>query len=133
VTSSAKANTYRNKLAADTLWKAPEGVFWARATGFFYQANEWFCRLLGYSEEELRALHVCDIAIDLETSQWDVFWRQAGEQGGLRHEGGLATKLQKMIIVEIRACLLTIEGDQLMCGFVREAVDPHRGDRIATG
>jgi PAS domain S-box-containing protein len=101
-------------------------VFWARATGFFYQANEWFYRLLGYSEEELRAMHVCDIAIDLDKSQWEVFWRQAGRQGGLRHEGGLATKLQETVIVEIRACLLTIDGDQLMFGFVRDSVNPNR-------
>jgi PAS domain S-box-containing protein len=126
ISSKSKSNTQRNTLAAGTLERAPEGVFWARATGLFYQANDWFYRLLGYSEEELRAMHVCDIAIDLDKSQWDVFWRQAGRQGGLRHEGGLATKLQESVIVEIRACLLTIDGDQLMCGFVRDAVNPNR-------
>jgi PAS domain S-box-containing protein len=126
ISSKSKSNIQRNTLAAGTLERAPEGVFWARATGFFYQANDWFYRLLGYSEEELRAMHVCDIAIDLVKSQWDVFWRQAGRQGGLRHEGGLATKLQESVIVEIRACLLTIDGDQLMCGFVRDAVNPNR-------
>ncbi|MCB2218649.1 sigma-54 interaction domain-containing protein [Desulfofustis glycolicus] len=126
MTISSKSNTARNRLAVNTIERAPEGIFWVRATGFFYQANEWFYRLLGYSEEELRALHVCDVAIDLEKAQWDVFWRQAGKPGGLRHEGGLATKLQESVIVEIRACLLPIDGDQLMCAFVRDLVDPHR-------
>jgi len=125
VTISSKSNPPRNKLAADTIWKAPEGVFWAHATGFFYQANEWFCRLLGYSQEELQAMHVCDILTDLEKSQWDVFWRQAGKQGGLCRGGGLTTKQQEIIIIEIKACLLTIDRDQLMCGFVRESVNPH--------
>jgi PAS domain S-box-containing protein len=121
MTISSKSKTHRSRLAANTLENAPEGVFWVRATGFFYQANEWFCRLLGYSEEELQAMHVCDIAIDLDKSQWDSLWRQAGGKGGLCHEGGLVTKLRGRVIVEIRACLLTIEDEQLMVGFVRDS------------
>jgi PAS domain S-box-containing protein len=125
VTISSKAKIHRSSLAANTIESAPEGVFWVRATGFFYQGNEWFYRLLGYSEEELQAMHVCDIAIDLDKSQWDSLWEQAGREGGLCHEGSLATKLRERVIVEIKACRLTIDGEQLMCGFVRDSVNRH--------
>ena len=99
---------------------ATEGVFWVKATGLFQQANRRFCELLGYSEEALQSLRLCDLATDLSKSQWPHLWRQFREEKILHHQGGLATKTGEVVAVEIKACFLMFGGEELMCGFVRE-------------
>lgn len=99
---------------------APEGVFWLKATGLFHQANRRFCELLGYSEEALQSLHLCDLLTDLSKPQWPQLWRQFCEEKIWHHRGGLATKMGQVVTVEISASFLKFGGEDLMCGFVRE-------------
>ncbi len=107
-------------LAQSSIEQAPEGVFWVKSTGIFHQVNRRFCELLGYSEKELQALHICDLATDLSKSHWPNLWRQFCKTKILDHHGGFITKTEKVITVEIKGSFLSIGGQDLMCGFVRE-------------
>ena len=123
----SKSDSHRQHLAQCSIEQAPEGVFWVNPAGFFLKVNLRFCEQLGYSEDELPALHICDLVTDWSKSQWPERWLQLRRQHLIYYEGGLTTRLGDVVDVEISACLLRYGNDELMCGFVRESVRRHKG------
>ena len=123
----SKSDSHRQHLAQCSIEQAPEGVFWVNPAGFFFKVNLRFCEQLGYSEDELPALHICDLVTDWSKSQWPERWLQLRRQHLIYYEGGLTTRLGDVVDVEISACLLRYGNDELMCGFVRESVRRHKG------
>jgi PAS domain S-box-containing protein len=103
--------------------QAPEGVFWAKSNGLFFRVNSTLRDLLGYAEQELQCFHIYDLAEDLNKSQWLQLWKRFRQQKVLNHKVGFKTKWQKVLLVEIKASLVTLCREDLMCGFVREIRD----------
>lgn len=122
-----KSGHHRQLLAESSIEQAPDGVFWVSSPGFFQQVNLRFCELLGYSESELRSLHICDLTADWSKPRWPDLWQQFCGQSSLYYEGGLTTRLGEEVAVEINAGLLRFGGRELMCGFVREIVRGKKG------
>ena len=123
----SKSNSHGQRLGQYSIEQAPEGVFWVKPAGFFSQVNLRFCEQLGYSEEELQALHICDLATDWSKSRWPEQWQQLRKQRVIYYEGGLTTRLGNVIDVEISASLLRYGDKELMCGFVRESARRQKG------
>jgi formate hydrogenlyase transcriptional activator len=123
----SKSDNHWQHLAQCSIEQVPEGVFWVNPAGFFYKANLRFREQLGYSEEELPALHICDLVTDWSKSQWSERWQQLREQHLIYYEGGLTTRLGDVVDVEISACLLRYGDEELVCGFVRESIHRHKG------
>jgi PAS domain S-box-containing protein len=101
--------------------QAPEGVFWATSSGLIHHANPRFCELLGYSEGELKSLHICNLLTAWPRSKWPQLWQECREQQAFYCESGLTTKFGDVIAVEINAGLLNFDSEALMCGFVRDS------------
>ena len=121
-----KADIQRQMLARHSIEHAPEGVFWANSAGLFRQVNPRFCEMLGYTEEELQVLHIFDLATDWGRPQWPELWQRFQERNLRHYHGGLATKFGDVVQVEISADLLQFEGEELMCGFVRDIASRER-------
>ncbi|MEJ2247631.1 MAG: PAS domain S-box protein, partial [Acidobacteriota bacterium] len=122
-----KINSHRQHLSQYSIEQAPEGVFWVEPGGFFIKVNFRFCEQLGYSEEELQALHICDLLTGWNKSRWSKRWQQLRNHHLIYYEGGLTTRLGNVVNVEISACLLKYGDEELMCGFVRESARRHKG------
>jgi len=122
-----KIDSHRQHLAQYTIEQAPEGVFWVEPGGYFIKVNFRFCEQLGYSEEELQALHICDLLTGWNKSRWSKRWQQIRNQHLIYYEGGLITRLGNVVNVEISACLLKYGDEELMCGFVRESTRRQKG------
>ena len=123
----SKTDSHRQHLAQRSLEQAPEGVFWVKPAGFFSQVNLKFCEQLGYSEEELQSLHICDLMTGWSKSRWPERWQQLRKQHLIYYEGGLTTRLGNVVDVEISARLLRYGDEELMCGFVRESARRQKG------
>ena len=80
----SKTDSHRQHLAQRSLEQAPEGVFWVKPAGFFSQVNLKFCEQLGYSEEELQSLHICDLMTGWSKSRWPERWQQLRKLRGSR-------------------------------------------------
>jgi formate hydrogenlyase transcriptional activator len=118
---------FSRELAQYSIAQAPAGVFWTRYTGSVFQANHRFCELLGYAEEQLRALHICDIVTDWPKSRWPEQWGLFRKQDIVRYEGGLTTRLGDVTPVEISATLLRYGDEEVLCGFVQDGAPRQTG------
>ncbi len=118
---------FPQNLARSSIAQAPAGMFWVRSTGSIFQANQKFCEQLGYAEEELHALHICDLVTDWNKQRWPEHWRQFRKQGVVYYEGGLTTHLGDVMSVEISARLLRYDGEEVLCGIVHENIHRRKG------
>jgi PAS domain S-box-containing protein len=118
---------FHQDLAQRTIAQAPAGLFWVARSGSVLHANSWFCGQLGYDEEELFALHICDLVTDWRKSGWPEKWRQFRERDYIHYEGGLTTRLGDVIAVEISAKLISYDDAELVCGFVHESASRQKG------
>jgi diguanylate cyclase (GGDEF)-like protein/PAS domain S-box-containing protein len=101
---------------------ASDGIHVLDMQGNLAQANDAFCRLLGYAQEELQGMHV---------TEWDVRWSaceieerfdrllQKDELFEARHQ----RRDGSIVDVEIHACSVVIGGKQLMYASARDITE----------
>lgn len=62
-----------------TIDEAPIAVFWMNRNAGFTYVNNQACRSLGYTREELMALHLSDIDPAYPMEKWDAIWENEGQ------------------------------------------------------
>jgi len=103
--------------------KAPDAVFWLDRSGLITYINEQACRSLGYTKEELLALHLWDIDPDFPEKRWAVVWEEDAVTGHSfintrhRHKDGA------FIPVEISANHLTLGDKEYHVAFARDITE----------
>jgi PAS domain S-box-containing protein len=101
--------------AVDT---APDAVFWMDRDGRVVYVNERACGLLGYTREELLALHVWDIDAAVSEERWSESWRE--KLLGEMTETWYRRKNETRIPVEVSASDVEVGGKRLRVAFVRD-------------
>ncbi len=99
---------------------ASDGVFWAEPSGRFVYVNEAACRSLGYSREELLAMHVFDLAPKSERQEWSARWQESRTSGSLVYETRHRTPAGRVLPIEITANHVRCDGRERAFGFVRD-------------
>ena len=116
-----KATQFRLEQTQFSLDHAPDGVYWVNENAQLVYTNQWNCELLGYSKEELLTKSILDLnpkfpSIEFYRSEILPKITEAGitfESEHLRKDGSL-------VAVEISARMLSYEGEQLVCAYVRD-------------
>ncbi|MBF0340473.1 MAG: PAS domain S-box protein [Magnetococcales bacterium] len=99
---------------------AADMIFWVEPGGRFVYVNEAMCLAVGYSREELLAMTVSDIHIDLTPDRWGDH-RDDLERAGKRClESVVRTKGGAILQLEIQTTLLEMEGHKILCNFARD-------------
>ncbi len=109
-----------SQIAQDALEHASDGVFWAEPNGRFVYVNEAACRSLGYSREELLAMHIYDLAPEPEQQQWNARWQKLRTSGSLAYESRHRTPAGRVFPIEITANYVSCGGRERAFGFVRD-------------
>ena len=99
---------------------ASDGVFWAEPSGRFAYVNEAACRSLGYSREELLAMHIFDLAPKPERQERSARWQQLRTSGSLVYETRHRTPAGVVFPIEITANFVRRAGRERVFGFVRD-------------
>jgi two-component system cell cycle sensor histidine kinase/response regulator CckA len=97
---------------------APEAVFWMDRDGRFVYVNERACTSLGYTREELSALHVWDIDPNVDRTRWSRLWSEISV--GLTMETQHLRKDGSLVPVDVSAKDLDVDGTRLRVAFVRD-------------
>ncbi|NTV13706.1 MAG: PAS domain S-box protein [Desulfobulbaceae bacterium] len=100
---------------------AADAIFLADQTGRLVDVNEQACLSLGYSRDELLALHVFDVdPLAVANDHQEHLW------AGMLHNQPLTVHSQHrrkdgtLFPVEIRIALITLHGDGFIMGFARD-------------
>jgi len=89
----------------------------------FIDVNNAFCRISGYSREELLSMTVHDIDPDYSAEVWLEFWEKLKQSGSLTFESGHRTKEGKIFPVEITASYFEYNGKEYHVSFARDITD----------
>ncbi len=116
-TAEVERQSRRNTMIVNA---AIDGFFTAGADGRVNDCNEAYCRLLGYSREELLRLHIADIEADETPEEMAAHIGKIVEQGRDRFETRHRCKDGSLIHVEVSVTLAPIDGDPLIFAFVQD-------------
>ena len=131
--SERKRSESQLRLTQFSVDQAAESIFWADCTGRFRYVNESACRKLGYTREELLAMRVQDIDVNVDQQWW---WRHWDQMTGA--DGGAIETLHRRkdgstYPVEISLKYFQFEGHEYVCSFVRDITKRRRAERAMRG
>jgi len=98
--------------------------------GRFVDVNKAFCRIAGYSREELLSMTVHDIDPDYQAEIWSGFWERLKQAGSLKFESRHRTKDGRVFPVEIIATFFEYNGREYHCAFARDITERKRAEEI---
>jgi len=94
----------------------------------FIDVNDTFCRLSGYSREELLSKTVPDIDPNFSAETWPGFWEKLKQSGSLTFESYHRTKEGQVHPVEITATWFEYDGKEYHSGFARDITARKRAE-----
>jgi len=100
--------------------EAPDAVYWIRRDGSLAYVNRSAWQLLGYTREDLLALTLFDIDVDLDRKWWDEHWNEMEDAESATIERRHRHNNGELIPVEVNIRHLTRDGEHLHFSFVRD-------------
>ncbi len=107
---------------------APEEIFWIDPDGRFVYTNNTASRVLEYSHEELRGMHVWDIDPDFSPERWLTHKARTRSLSSFSIESRHRTKTGRIYPVEVTSYSFDFEGQQCRCCFVRDITERKRAE-----
>jgi PAS domain S-box-containing protein len=89
----------------------------------YIDANDTFCRSVGYSREELLSMTAHDIDPNYSAKIWPEFWEKLKQSGSLTFESYHCTKDGKVFPVEVTVTFFEYKGKEYHCGFARDITE----------
>ena len=108
---------------------ANEAMFTIDINQRFVGVNEYACRQLGYSREELLRLTVFDICHSHPFESWEHVWREIKERRSIIVEGEHVTKNGDVFPVETSLMFVNYEGVEYIYAFARDISDRKSADK----
>lgn len=103
-----------------TVDRSADAIFWMNSAGEFSYVNETACRSLGYTREELLALKVYDIDVDVPKERLPELWSEIQSRSSKVFESTHRAKDGRVFPVEVSVNYLEFEGAQYHCSIVRD-------------
>ena len=107
---------------------ANEGIARIAEDGRFRYVNDALCRLLGYRREELLALTVPDVDMELPGEEWRRHWQRLLQQGACVQETRARTKEGQEIPVELAISVLAPFGQAFHFTTLRDLTERKRAE-----
>ncbi|MCX5811560.1 MAG: PAS domain S-box protein [Proteobacteria bacterium] len=102
---------------------ASDNIFWVGPDGQFVYVNEASCRSLGYSREELLAMHVNDLDNYLSAQEKKNAWKTAKKLGTVTFETRQRSKDGRVFPVEILGNYLNFKEKEYFVFFARDITE----------
>jgi len=102
------------------LEKLPYEVVWLNSSGDLVYANEKFCRVTGYSKDEVPALSIKDINITVTSESWSNHWNEVIRNECVNFPAVHKTKGGKFYNLEIFAKLISFNNEKFVCAVAGE-------------
>mgnify|MGYP001548236413 FL=1 len=97
-----------------------DATYWMEEDARIIYANEAASRLVGYSIDELMAMRVYDLNVDLDHTRWPAIWALLKAEGTRTFEARHRHRDGRVLEVEIAAHFLELDGKEYSCAFVRD-------------
>lgn len=97
-----------------------DATYWMEEDARIIHANEAASRLVGYSVDELMAMRVYDLNVDLDRMRWPAIWALLKAEGTRTFEARHRRREGRVLEVEITAYFLELDGNEYSCAFVRD-------------
>ena len=97
------------------LEKLPYEVVWLNSSGNLVYANEKFCRVTGYSKDEVPELSIKDINITVTSESWSNHWNEVIRNECVNFPAVHKTKSGKFYNLEIFAKLISFNNEKFVC------------------
>ena len=111
------------KLTQHCLDQASIGCFWLDDRGRYIYANNKYCELLQYSQDELYHKNIYDIDSKVESSDWSGKWQKLYNEKMLHFENYAQRKDGKIIPTESTETFLEYEGKLFSANFVQDITE----------
>jgi two-component system, cell cycle sensor histidine kinase and response regulator CckA len=99
---------------------SPDAVFWMNEQGRFPYVNDQACHSLGYTQDELRQLHLWDIDPNITREEWPQIWERDKSRGGARLESMHRRKDGTVFPVDISSKNIVFDGNVHHVAYVRD-------------
>jgi diguanylate cyclase (GGDEF)-like protein/PAS domain S-box-containing protein len=108
------------RLAQFSIEHASDAIFWMNKDARIINVNRASCRSLGFSHDEMLALHIPDIDPLFPQDKWSSFWQELSEQRSMTFESQHRTKEGRVFPVEVTVTRLEHDGEEYAFAFVRD-------------
>jgi len=107
-------------------------LYWSDSVGKIIDVNETTCSKLGYSKNEILAMNIMDIFLDLTFEEYQKSWQQLKNEGALRVETNHRSKHGDIIPVEIHLNYIEFDGMGYNCAFARDISQRKELERLVS-
>ncbi len=128
--NNAFAHSQEQLLLARTAINNSNTAFiWLTSEGQVTDANDFACKSLGYSQNELFNLHVWDIDYDLSAESWSDIWVKLKISGQYQSERSLRHKNGTLFPVEVSSDFIEIKGKEYSFSSVKDITERKQFER----
>jgi PAS domain S-box-containing protein len=96
------------------------GIAWIAPDARLLYVNDFLCRILGYSRDELYTMRITDIDPNLNLEQWSAFFKQVRRQSPMSFQAWGRCKDGKLIPVEVFADFVRAHDKEFVFGFMTD-------------
>jgi PAS domain S-box-containing protein len=117
------------KLTQESVEHSSVAIFWLNPAGQVTYVNEWACKSLGLSRQELIGKHVWEFSPDSTAATWVDVWRGIKEQKLLNIETRYRRKDGTVFPVEATGTYVVFEGEEQAFVFAQDITERERAER----
>jgi PAS domain S-box-containing protein len=113
----------REALVRELIEKAPDAFFAHDLNGRFVFANDFSCKVMGCSREEILKLSVQDVECGITPEQIQMHWDDVAEGKTVHTEGLIKRNDDTTLPMDIRIGLFEASGNQVIYGIARDITE----------
>ena len=113
----------REALVRELIEKAPDAFFAHDLDGRFVFANDFSCKAMGYSHEELLDMSVFDVEYGMSHEQIQSFWNDVAAGKTVHTEGLIKRNDGSTMPMDIRIGLFDAVGNKIIYGIARDITE----------
>jgi PAS domain S-box-containing protein len=100
-----------------------DSSIWLSPQGEILYVNDAACRSLGYTSDELLAMHIWDVDPDYTRENYSRIWDELKRRGSLMLESKYVTRGGRQFPVEVSANYITFQGREYLISFDRDITE----------